>query len=86
MANIIKGTPIQVINFWGDKIIPAIYIGRASIPIGWTEIWIPEGYGDSSGYSIRNVVNPFADHCVITDDVKKDVISKWNAELQRLET
>lgn len=79
MANIIKGTPIQVTNFWGDKIIPAIYIGRASIPIGWTEIWIPEGYGDSSGYSTRNDVNPFA---VITDDVKKDVISKWSAELK----
>ena len=63
---------IFVDNFWGNKIIPAILRGPSTILLGRSNIWIPEGYDGTGGYSIRKTLE--IKEFTGTDEVRQDVM------------
>ena len=72
---------IFVDNFWGNKIIPAILRGPSTILLGRSNIWIPEGYDGTGGYSIRKTLE--IKEFTGTDEVRQDVMEKWAAEQKK---
>jgi len=69
---------IFVDNFWGNKIIPAILRGPSTILLGRSNVWIPEGYDGTGGYSTRKTIE--IKEFTGTDEVRQDVMKKWEAE------
>jgi hypothetical protein len=69
-------TVITITNFWGNKQIPAVFLGDDKVLMGRYSVWIPDGYDNNSGcgYSSRkkNEIYNFA----FTTDVEEDVLQK----------
>lgn len=72
---------VFITNFWGTKIIPAILtkLESTSLP-GRSDVWIPDGYDGSGGYSCRKPsdISEFTGSA----EMKEDVIKQWDAEKQ----
>ena len=67
---------ILIDDFWNQKIIPAVLRNAECKSPGRSEVWIPEGYENGGGgFSTRltNTIKEFNG----TDEVKKDVLTKW---------
>ena len=73
---------INIPDFWGRIQIPAILLDTECILSERKNVWIPEGYENGGGgYSTRKV-NEILD-CNLSDTIKKDIIAKWNCEVER---
>ena len=72
---------ILITDFWGRKLIPAILRKVDGLLPGRSDVWIPDGYEGSGGYSTRlkKEIKEFN----LSDDIKNDVINQWKAELKR---
>ncbi len=72
---------ILISDFWGRKLIPAILHKVDGILEGRSDVWIPDGYDGSGGYSSRKKteIKKFN----LSDDIKNDVIKQWNDEIKR---
>ena len=68
-------------DFWGTKLIPAVLIKEDGILSGRSDIWIPGGYEcGGGGYSVRTKSD--IKEFTWADEIRKDVIKKWETEKQ----
>jgi hypothetical protein len=73
-------TLINISNYWGNKIIPAIFLGNDTVLVGRYSVWIPNGYDNGAGgYSSRapNDVSAFTG----TAEEKADVLMQRQARI-----
>ena len=74
-------TIINISNYWGNKIIPAVFLGNDKVLVGRYSVWIPDGYDNGAGgYSSRapNDVSAFTG----TVEVKADVLMQRQARIK----
>ena len=73
-------TVINISNYRGNKIIPAIFIGNDTVLVGRYSVWIPNGYDNGAGgYSSRSPNDVFA--FTGTVGVKADVLMQRQARI-----
>jgi hypothetical protein len=77
------GQVVYIKTMLHEKIIPAILRCDDSVLPGRYSIWIPDGYDGAGGYSsrVKNEVYIFDG----SDDIKKDVMTQWLAEQERIQ-
>ena len=77
------GQVVHIKTMFYKKIIPAILRGDDTILTGRYSIWIPDGYDGAGGYSsrVKNEVYIYDG----SDDIRKDVMTQWLAEQERIQ-